>query len=244
MAEDSDENSGKVSEDRLNSHNDDVDADEISGSKKSSSFDIKKFFKTKNSDGPVVESTTEDPVTEEPESKEPQKPETTEKKESTDEHHDLSFTKGFTGHAIFGDLKSHKSLILQALATLLGAVMIVYGMFLFLSPTVKVADNVMFGDESAFAVLLILLGVIVIILAFAKRLFGGTFLHNIHKEIEAAEKKINPDTAESQGKDSKSDSKSNNATSESDTRVKDASTSSSDAKNNNDKNNKDIRSED
>lgn len=245
MAEDSDENSGKVSEDRLNSHNDDVDADEGSGSKKSSSFDIKKFFKTKNSDeGPVVEGTTEDPVTEEPESKDPQKPEITEKKESPDEHHDLSFTKGFTGHAIFGDLKSHKSLILQALATLVGAVMIVYGMFLFIIPTVKVADNVMFGDESAFAVLLILLGVIVIILAFAKRLFGGTFIHNIHKEIEAAEKKINPDTAESQVNDSKSDSKSNNATSESDTKVKDASTSSSDAKNNNDKNNKDIRSED
>lgn len=244
MAEDSDENSGKVSEDRLNSHNE-VDTNEGSDSKKSSSFDIKKFFKTKNSDEePVVEGTTEDPVTEESESKGPQKPEITEKNESTDEHHDLSFTQGFTGHAIFGDLKSHKSLILQAMATLLGAVMMVYGMFLFLSPTIKVADNVMFGDESAFAVLLILLGVIVIISAFAKRLFGGTFLHNIHKEIEAAEKKINPDKGESQGKDSKSDSKSDNTRSGSDTKVKDTSTSSSDAKNNNDKNNKDIRSED
>jgi len=91
LAEDSDENSGKVSEDRLNSHNDDVDADEGSDSKKSSSFDIKKFFKTKNSDEEsVVEDTTEDPVMEELESKNPQKPETTEKKESTDEHHDLS----------------------------------------------------------------------------------------------------------------------------------------------------------
>ncbi len=55
MAEDSDENSGKVSEDRLNSHNDDVDADEGSGSKKSSSFDIKKFFKTKNSDNDLIQ---------------------------------------------------------------------------------------------------------------------------------------------------------------------------------------------
>ena len=245
MAEDSDENSGKVSGDRLNSHNDDVDAEEVSGSKKSSSFDIKKFFKTKNSDeGPVVEGTTEDTVTEEPESKDPQKPEIAEKKESTDEHHDLSFTQGFTGHAIFGDLKSHKALILQALATLVGAVMIIYGTFLFISPTVKVADNVIFGDESAFAVLLILLGVIVIISAFAKRLFGGTFLHTIHNEIEAAEKKISPDKAESQGEDSKSDSKPDNTSSGSDTKVKDTSTSSSDAKDNNDKNNKDIRSED
>lgn len=237
MAEDSDENSGKVS-DRSNSHKDNTD--EGSGSNKSSSFDIKKFFKTKTLDEEsVVEGSTEDPVTEEPESKTSQKPKINEK-ESADEHHDLSFTQGFTGHAIFGDLKPHKALIIQALATLVGAVMMLYGTFLFLSPTVKVADNVMFGDASAFAVLLVLLGVIVIVSAFAKRLFGGTFLHNIHKEIEAAEKKISPDKGEIQGKDSKSD----NTGSGSDKKVKDSSNSSSDAKDNNDKNNKDIRSED
>ncbi|KAF5086539.1 hypothetical protein [Methanobacterium aggregans] len=239
MAEDSDENSEKVSEDsdKLKSQKENIDASEGSDSK-GSSFGIKKFFKTQNLND---EEGKKDPERKTA-SEVPQKPETTEKPESSGEHHDhdLSFTQAFTGHAIFEDLKSHKTLIIRALSTLLGALLIVYGMFLFLSPTIKVADNVMFGDESAFAVLLILLGIIVIISSFAKRLFGGTFFHTIHKEIEAAEKKVVNDKTEDKGKDSKSD----NSSVGSDAHVHDPSSSTDDIKDNNDKNNKDIRSED
>jgi len=138
------------------------------------------------------------------------------KKETSQEHdknEDHEFhIPGLFGQKFISSLKSKKDRIIKVVAILVGGFLILYGLVLISASTTKVADNVIFGEEATLSAFLILLGVLIIVAAFAQRILGKTFLNKIHTELEVAEgrsesddssKKVNDENGNKVSKDNK-----------------------------------------
>jgi hypothetical protein len=79
------------------------------------------------------------------------------------------------------------------------------GIVYLLGSTIRVADNVIFGERAVISAFLILVGVLIIASIFASRLLEGSFLKSIHSELEVAE---DPDSKDN-SKDKKDKPKGN-----------------------------------
>lgn len=97
------------------------------------------------------------------------------------------------GHKAFDKLKSKKDKIVKYGALLIGVFLIIYGLVLISSSVTRVADNVIFGEKAMWSTFLILLGVLVILAAFAKTILNKTFLNKIHTQLEVAEGRTGSD---------------------------------------------------
>ena len=84
-------------------------------------------------------------------------------------------------------LKTKKDRIIKVAAILIGGMLILYGLVLISASVTKVADNVIFGEKAMLSTFLILLGVLIIVAAYAQRILNRTFLNKIHTELEVAE---------------------------------------------------------
>jgi hypothetical protein len=87
----------------------------------------------------------------------------------------------------FVSLKTKKDKIIKVAAILIGGMLILYGFVLITASVTKVADNVIFGEKAMLSTFLILLGVLIIVAAYAQRILNRTFLNKIHTELEVAE---------------------------------------------------------
>lgn len=94
---------------------------------------------------------------------------------------------GIFSHKTIESLKSKKDKILRYGALLIGILLIIYGLVLITGSVTRVADNVIFGEKAMLSTFLILLGVLIIVAAYAKTILNKTFLNKIHNQLEVAE---------------------------------------------------------
>jgi len=112
-----------------------------------------------------------------------------------DDGEDHSFhINNLFGQDYFVSLKTKKDKIIKVAAILIGGMLILYGLVLITASVTKVADNVIFGEKAMLSTFLILLGVLIIVAAYAQRILNRTFLNKIHTELEVAEGRSESDS--------------------------------------------------
>ncbi|MFZ0441327.1 MAG: hypothetical protein WAL81_01690 [Methanobacterium sp.] len=104
-------------------------------------------------------------------------------------------------HDFVNFLKTRKDRIIKGAALLIGGLLILYGLVIISASVTKVADNVIFGEEATLAAFLMLLGVLIIVAAFAQRILDRTFLSKINKELEVTEGRSKSDANSKEVKD-------------------------------------------
>ncbi len=124
---------------------------------------------------------------------------------SSSEAHDFHFSQELMKFNFYRKLQSHKEQVIRISGGVIGAIFIIAGILYLLGSAVRVADNVVFGERAVISAFLVLVGVLIIAGIFARRLLEGTFLKNIHSELEVAE---DPDSEEN-SKDRKEKQKDN-----------------------------------
>ena len=115
------------------------------------------------------------------------KKDVTSQKNVKSEDHDFNITDILNGHDSIDSLKNKKDKIIKVAAILIGGFLIIYGLILTFASVTKVADNVIFGEGATLSAFLILLGILIIVAAFAQSILNKTFLNKIHTELEVAE---------------------------------------------------------
>ncbi len=121
------------------------------------------------------------------------------------ESHEFHFSQELMKFKFYRKLKSNKEQVIQISGGLIGAIFIIAGIVYLLGSTIRVADNVIFGERAVISAFLILVGVLIIASIFASRLLEGSFLKSIHSELEVAE---DPDSKDN-SKDKKDKPKGN-----------------------------------
>jgi hypothetical protein len=98
-------------------------------------------------------------------------------------------------------INNKRDRIIKVVALLIGGLLILYGLVIISASVTKVADNVIFGEEATLAVFLMLLGVLIIVAAFAQRILDKTFLSKINTELDVTEERSKSDANSKKGKD-------------------------------------------
>ncbi len=125
----------------------------------------------------------------------------TSQKNVKSEDHDFNITDILSGHDSIDSLKNKKDKIIKAAAILIGGFLIVYGLVIISTSVTKVADNVIFGEGATLSAFLILVGILIIVAAFAQSILNKTFLNKIHTELEVAEGRSESDDGSKKVKD-------------------------------------------
>jgi hypothetical protein len=120
------------------------------------------------------------------------------KKDATSQKHDKSEDHAFRIPWLFGQdsitsMNNKKNKIVKGVAILIGGFLILYGLVLISASVTKVADNVIFGEQATLATFLMLVGVLIIVAAFAQRILDKTFLNKIQTELDVAEGRSDSD---------------------------------------------------
>lgn len=146
----------------------------------SDKFDVKDHS-IKNSSGAEKVKTTKNVET-------PETPETPEQDNS------LSILNSLKIHKFINWLKREKNRIIKVTASVIAIILIILGIVTSFGPTEQVASNVIFGERAMFSAFLVLVGFLILIAVFARKLLEITYFKNIHQEIEIAEGKSNKDS--------------------------------------------------
>lgn len=124
---------------------------------------------------------------------------------SSSESHDFHISQELMKFNFYRKLQSNKEQVIRISGGIIGAIFIIAGILYILGSAVRVADNVVYGERAVISAFLILVGVLIIAGIFARRFLEGSFLKNIHSELEVAE---DPDSEEN-SKDMKEKQKDN-----------------------------------
>ncbi len=127
-------------------------------------------------------------------------------KKSTSKDHDNGEDHKFNFSDLFGEnfvnkIKTNKDKIIKGSAILAGGFLIVYGLVLISASTEKVASNVIFGEDATLDAFLILLGVLIIVAAYAQTILEKTSLNKINIELEVDERRSESDDSSKKVKD-------------------------------------------
>ena len=125
------------------------------------------------------------------------------KEETSQEHVDDNtfHIPGLSEHNFINLINNKRDRIIKVVALLIGGLLILYGLVIISASVTKVADNVIFGEEATLAVFLMLLGVLIIVAAFAQRILDKTFLSKINTELDVTEERSKSDANSKKGKD-------------------------------------------
>ena len=127
------------------------------------------------------------------------------KEETSQEHLDgddnTFHIPGLSEHNFINLINNKRDRIIKVVALLIGGLLILYGLVIISASVTKVADNVIFGEEATLAVFLMLLGVLIIVAAFAQRILDKTFLSKINTELDVTEERSKSDANSKKGKD-------------------------------------------
>jgi len=115
------------------------------------------------------------------------KRENKEKNIKDSESHEFHFSQELMKFNFYRKLRSNKEQAIRIGGAVIGTVFIIAGIVYLLGSTIRVADNVIFGERAVISAFLILMGVLIIAGIFASRLLEGSFLKSIHSELEVAE---------------------------------------------------------
>ena len=125
------------------------------------------------------------------------------KEETSQEHVDDNtfHIPGLSEHNFINLINNKRDRIIKVVALLIGGLLILYGLVIISASVTKVADNVIFGEEATLAVFLMLLGVLIIVAAFAQRILDKTFLSKINTELDVTEERSKSDANSKKGED-------------------------------------------
>ena len=108
---------------------------------------------------------------------------------SSPETHEFHFHQELMKYGIYRKLQSNKEKVIKVIGGIIAAIFIIAGILYLMGATFRVADNVVFGERAVLSAFFILVGVLIIAGIFARSLLEGSFLKNIHNELEVAEDK-------------------------------------------------------
>jgi len=101
-----------------------------------------------------------------------------------------SFRNSLKNYDAFKFLIDKRNIIIRAIAVVFAILLIIYGViFSLYSSSVQVSSNVIFGERAMFSAFLVLIGSLIIVTVFARKLMEGTFLKIIYNELETVEGK-------------------------------------------------------
>jgi hypothetical protein len=98
-------------------------------------------------------------------------------------------------------IKSNRDKITKGTAIVVGGFLILYGLVMVSASVTKVADNVIFGEDATADAFLMLLGVLIIVAAFAQSILDKTSLGKISSELEVNEENSGSDDNSKKGKE-------------------------------------------
>ena len=98
-------------------------------------------------------------------------------------------------------LKTNRNKITKGTAIVVGGFLILYGLVMVSASVTKVADNVIFGEDATADAFLMLLGVLIIVAAFAQSIMDKTSLSKISSELEVNEENSDSDDNSKKGKE-------------------------------------------
>lgn len=124
----------------------------------------------------------------ESETKKEDKDSKSEKKSSKHDHHTFPLINDFLNSERFKRVKSEKNKIIKGTGIIISVLLILSGIYLMMSSTEKVADNVVFGEKAVFSVFLILIGILIIAIVFAYKFLNKSFFKGIDAKIESPKK--------------------------------------------------------
>ncbi|NYB51731.1 MAG: CvpA family protein [Methanobacteriaceae archaeon] len=106
---------------------------------------------------------------------------------SQTEVHEFHFSQELMKFDIYRKLRSNKERVIKVTGGIIGTIFIIAGILYIMGAAFRVADNVIFGERAVLSAFLILVGVLILAGIFARSQLEGTFLKNIHSELEVAE---------------------------------------------------------
>ena len=112
-----------------------------------------------------------------------------EKNNDSSEGHEFSFSHEFMRFKIFQYLHSNKEQVIRIIGGIIGVLFIIAGILYEFGASVRLADNVIYGERAVLSVFSILIGILIIATFFGRHLLAGTFLKKIHSELEEVEDK-------------------------------------------------------
>ena len=96
-------------------------------------------------------------------------------------------------HGFIKKIKTNRDKITKGTALVIGGFLILYGLVLVSASVITVASNVIFGEDATADAFLILLGVLIIVAAFAQSIMDKTSLGKIGSELEVNEESSKSD---------------------------------------------------
>jgi hypothetical protein len=96
-------------------------------------------------------------------------------------------------HNLIKKIKINRDKITKGSALIIGVLLILYGLILVSGSVTNVASNVIFGEDATVDAFLMLLGVLIIVAAFAQSIMDKTSLSKISSELEINEKSSESD---------------------------------------------------
>lgn len=190
-------------------HNGNVDEPQEYGSSniKNSDEDQSENEKISEDKSPDTESSTEQ------ETENSVKNENQSNKEDISEEHENDEDSAYhypinVEHGFVKKIKTNRDKITKVSALVVGGILILYGLVLISASVTQVASNVIFGEDATADTFLMLLGVLIIVAAFAQSIMDKTSLGKIGSELE-----VNNESSESDDnsqKDKENDNKVSN----------------------------------
>jgi hypothetical protein len=99
-------------------------------------------------------------------------------------------------HNLINSVKANRDKIIKGVAIVLGGFLILYGLIFISVSVTKVASNVIFGEDATADAFLILLGIFIIVAAFAQTIMEKTPLSKIGTELDDKEEAESDDNSE------------------------------------------------
>jgi multisubunit Na+/H+ antiporter MnhG subunit len=109
--------------------------------------------------------------------------------EDSEKTHDFHIMEAFIRFKFIRNLHSRKDNLLKIMGGIVGAIFIIAGVVYIYGSSIRVVDNVAFGERAVTSAFLVLIGILVIAAVFAHQLWRGTFLKSIQNQLQVAENK-------------------------------------------------------
>jgi hypothetical protein len=106
--------------------------------------------------------------------------------EDSEKIHDFHIIEEFITFKFIRNLHSRKDKLLKIMGGIIGAIFIIAGVVYIYGSSIRVVDNVAFGERAVTSAFLVLIGLLIIAALFARQLWRVTFLKNIQKQLQVA----------------------------------------------------------
>lgn len=103
------------------------------------------------------------------------------------ESHEFHLIQEFMKFKSYRYLHSNKEQIIRIGGGLIGVLFIIAGVLYLFGGSIRLADNVIYGERAVLSAFSILIGILIIAGFFGRRLLAVTFLKKIHSELEEVE---------------------------------------------------------